>query len=202
MSAVDTPFRSYQALALHHLGRREEALALAGEEVEIAARWGAPSIVARALRVLGTVEHSPERLHAAATLAAGSPARLEHAKALAELGAALRAARRPTEARDPLRQALELADALGAGAVASRARQELYAAGGRPRSTALRGRDALTPSELRVAERAAAGQTNRAIADALFVTPKTVELHLRNAYRKLGVHKRHELATQLETVTG
>ena len=78
-------------------------------------------------------------------------------------------------------------------------RSELYAAGGRPRTTALQGRDALTPSELRVAERAAAGQTNRAIAEALFVTPKTVELHLRNAYRKLGARKRSDLAGLLET---
>ena len=74
-------------------------------------------------------------------------------------------------------------------------RHELYAAGGRPRTTALQGRAALTPAELRVAERAAAGQTNRAIAEALFVTPKTVELHLRNAYRKLGAR---DLAALLE----
>src|SRR5262249_27161641 len=79
----------------------------------------------------------------------------------------------------------------GADALAGRVRQELYAAGARPRTTALRGPDALTPSERRVADRAAAGQTNRAIAEALFVTPKTVELHLRNAYRKLGARNRH-----------
>ena len=147
--------------------------------------------------MLGTVEESTERLREAVALAARSPARLEHAKALAALGGALRAARRPAEARDPLRRALELADALGADALATRVRQELYAAGGRPRTTALRGVDALTPSELRVAERAAAGQTNRAIAEALFVTPKTVELHLRNAYRKLGARNRHDLAALL-----
>jgi DNA-binding CsgD family transcriptional regulator len=80
-------------------------------------------------------------------------------------------------------------------------RSELYAAGGRPRTTALQGPAALTPSERRVAERAAAGQTNRAIAEALFVTPKTVELHLRNAYRKLGAQKRQELAALLEPAT-
>src|SRR6185436_6869270 len=96
LSAIDTPARAHQALALHHLGRHEQALVLAAEEVEVAQRWGAPSIVARATRILGTVEQSPERLREAATLAARSPARLEHAKALAELGVALRAARRPT----------------------------------------------------------------------------------------------------------
>ena len=154
--------------------------------------------MARALRVLGTIEQSPERLREAAALAAHSPARLEHAKALAAEGTALRAARRPTAARDPLRQALELADALGADALAKRVRHELYAAGGRPRTTAQRGPAALTPGERRVVERAAAGQTNRAIAEALFVTPKTVELHLRNAYRKLGARSRHDLARLLE----
>jgi len=127
-----------------------------------------------------------------------SPARLEHAKALAALGVALRAARRPSEARDPLRRALELADTLGAEAVARRARQELYATGARPRSTALRGPDALTPSERRIAERAAGGETNRAIGEALYVTPRTVELHLSNAYRKLGARGRHDLAALLE----
>ena len=137
-------------------------------------------------------------LREAAELAARSGSRLELAKALVAEGAALRAARRPTAARDPLRQGLELATALGADALAVRARQELYAAGGRPRTTALQGADALTPSERRVAERAAAGQTNRAIAEALFVTPKTVELHLRNAYRKLGAKSRHELAGLFE----
>jgi DNA-binding NarL/FixJ family response regulator len=170
-------------------------LVAAGEQVAVARRWGGPSIVSHAVRVLGTVEQSPERLEEAVALATAS--RLERAKALAALGSTLRALRRPTEAREPLRRALELAEACGAVAVAAVARHELYAAGGRPRTTALGGREALTPSELRVVERAAAGQTNRAIAEALFVTPKTVELHLRNAYRKLGVRKRGELAELL-----
>ncbi|WP_053225721.1 ATP-binding protein [Solirubrobacter soli] len=190
---IDTPFRAHQAVALQQLGRREEALNLAEEELGAAREWGAPSIVARALRVLGTIEQSPERLQEAVEVAERSPARLEHAKALAALGGALRAARRPSDARDPLRRALELAEPRGADALAARVRSELYAAGGRPRTTALRGPEALTPSERRVAERAAAGQTNRAIAEALFVTPKTVELHLRNAYRKLGAKSRRDL---------
>jgi DNA-binding NarL/FixJ family response regulator len=75
---------------------------------------------------------------------------------------------------------------------------ELHAAGGRPRTKHSRGPAALTPSERRVTERAAAGKTNRDIAEALFVTPKTVERHLSSAYRKLGVSSRHELADKLE----
>jgi DNA-binding CsgD family transcriptional regulator len=70
-------------------------------------------------------------------------------------------------------------------------------AGGRPRRDALRGRDALTPSELRVAEMAAAGQTNRQIAQALFVTQRTVENHLTSSYGKLGISSRPALAAAL-----
>lgn len=201
MHAIDTPTRSHQALALHRLGDREQALALAAEEVEAARRWGAPSILGRALRILGTIEHTDGIVHLreAAAYSARSPSRLELAKALAAQGAVLRGDRRPSEARDPLRQALELADTLGAHALATQVRHDLYAAGGRPRTAALHGLAALTPAERRVAERAAAGQTNRAIAEALFVTPKTVELHLRNAYGKLGATNRRDLPALLAT---
>ncbi len=75
--------------------------------------------------------------------------------------------------------------------------RELYAAGARPRTSALGGVDALTASERRVAAFAAEGQSNRDIAQALFVTPKTVEVHLSNAYRKLGIRSRRDLAGAL-----
>ena len=127
----------------------------------------------------------------------GSHARLEHAKALADLGGALRRERRQTEARDPLRRALELADACSADALVEHVRSELYATGARPRTTALGGVEALTASERRVAAFAAEGQSNRDIAQALFVTPKTVEVHLSNAYRKLGIRSRRDLAGAL-----
>ena len=83
-----------------------------------------------------------------------------------------------------------------------RARQELVAAGARPRCATSSGVDALTPSELRVARMAAEGMTNRAIAQSLFVTIKTVEVHLGNAYRKLGVPSRAALAAALTTNRG
>lgn len=197
---IDTPWRQHKALALDALGRREEALPLARADLELARRWGAPAAVARSLRVLGTLEGPDglEHLREAVDAVAGSPARLEHAKALAALGTGLRHARRLREAREPLRRALELADVCGAEGLNDQVRAELYAAGGRPRATALKGVEALTASERRVADLAARGETNREIAQSLFVTPKTVEVHLSNAYRKLGIRSRNELAGELE----
>ena len=192
-------WRSPRARALHALGRTDEALALAEEALALARSWGAPSAVARALRELGELRGADglAAFDEAVAAVEGSPARLELAKALAALGRALRHARRPADAREPLRRALELADACGAEALAEDVRTELYAAGARPRTSALSGAGALTASERRVAALAAEGSSNRDIAQALFVTPKTVEVHLSNAYRKLGIRSRRELTGAL-----
>jgi DNA-binding NarL/FixJ family response regulator len=123
----------------------------------------------------------------------GSTARLEHAKALAALGSSLRRARRPSESREPLRRALELAAGSGAEGLAAAVRAELLAVGARPRRDAQSGVESLTPGERRVADLAVAGRSNREIAQELYVTPKTVEVHLSNAYRKLGIRSRREL---------
>lgn len=194
-------WRSLAAEALDRLGRREEARALAEEELELARRWGAPRALGRALRTVGTLarDQGIDHLREAVDVLAGSPARLELAHALAALGSTLRRARRPSEARDPLRRALELADVCGAGGLAEHVRSELYASGSRPRTSALRGVEALTASERRVAALAAEGQTNRDIAQVLYVTPKTVEVHLTSAYRKLGVRSRRELPSAFAT---
>jgi DNA-binding CsgD family transcriptional regulator len=193
------PWRSLKALALDGIGRRDEALALLEEELVGARRWGAPGALARTLRLLGTMrrEQGLELLHEAIGVAEGSPARLEHAKALTALGSALRRARRPSEARAPLRSGLELAGRCGSQPLAERAKAELYAAGGRPRREALSGPESLTPSERRVAQLAAEGHSNRDIAHVLYVTPKTVELHLTNVYRKLGTQGRAGLSDAL-----
>jgi len=190
-----SPWRGLMAACLHALGRSAEALPLAQEELDLARRWGSPSVVGRGLRILGELEGEAgiPRLEEAVALLAQSRARLEHARALAALGTALRLARRPTEARDPLRQALDLADRCGADGLVEQVRSELYATGSRPRSTALSGVDALTARELRVAELVAQGATNRLVAQELYVTPKTVEVHLSNTYRKLGIRSRREL---------
>jgi DNA-binding CsgD family transcriptional regulator len=191
--------RSLAARALDRLGRRDEALALAEAELADARRWGAPGTVGPSLRALGLLQRSDglALLEESAAVLERSQARLELAKSLADLGAALRRERRPSDAREPLRRALELADACSAEALVERVRSELYATGVRPRTTALGGVEALTASERRVAAFAADGQSNRDIAQALFVTPKTVEVHLSNAYRKLGIRSRRELPSAL-----
>jgi DNA-binding NarL/FixJ family response regulator len=136
-------------------------------------------------------------LEEAAAVLEPSPAKLERARALADLGAALRRTGRRVDAREPLRNAVELAQACGAVPLADAARSELVAAGAKPRRQALSGAESLTPSELRVAAMAAEGMTNRDIAQNLFVTPKTVEVHLSSVYRKLDIGSRTQLASAL-----
>ena len=128
-----------------------------------------------------------------------SRARLELARALVDLGAALRRGNRRSESRDVLRRGLELAHRLGAAPLEATAQAELQATGARPRRLVLSGVDSLTPSERRVAELAAGGMTNRDIAQSLFVTPKTVEVHLSSVYRKLGIASRAQLEPALAT---
>jgi DNA-binding NarL/FixJ family response regulator len=147
-------------------------------------------------------EHGLELLKEAVEVLSGSPAKLEHAKARTEFGAALRRANRRSQAREQLRQAVELATICGAASLAERAERELLATGARPRRIALSGVDSLTPSERRVAELAATGPTNREIAQTLFVTQRTVEVHLTSIYRKLGISSRSQLAAALGVSPG
>ena len=119
---------------------------------------------------------------------------MEHARALADLGAAIRRTGRPAQARPLLRAALDRAADSGTHLVAAQARAELRLAGGRPTARVGRPANDLTPGERRVVELAARGHSNRQIATALFITVKAVEWHLGNAYRKLGVRNRAELS--------
>jgi DNA-binding CsgD family transcriptional regulator len=122
---------------------------------------------------------------------------VERARAYVELGAALRRGGKPIEAREPLRLAVDLAHRCGESALEERALTELRATGARPRRPLIAGAGALTRSERRIAELAAAGRQNREIASELVVTLDTVEYHLRNAYRKLGIASRTELGEAL-----
>lgn len=193
------PWRANLADALNRQGQTAAAIALAEEDLAHARTWGAPGAVGAALRALGTLHRTDgiPLLEDAVAHLERSPWRYEHAQALAALGAAIRRDRRPTEAREPLRAALEMAETCGAGALVAEVRAEIHATGARPRSTALSGVGALTSSERRVAAMAAEGLSNREIAQALYVTPKTIELHLSSAYRKLGIRSRHDLAAAL-----
>jgi DNA-binding CsgD family transcriptional regulator len=199
-------WRSGAALALAALGDAAQASQLAGEELALAKQFGAPRALGVAQRVAGLVtpgEPGRRLLRRAVATLAESSAPLEHARALVDLGGALRRANRKADARSLLTSGLELAQRCGACALAERAIDELSAAGARrPRRLQLEGRDALTPSELRIARLAAGGKTNREIAQLLFLTIKTVEGHLRQAYRKLGVGGRPELAARLGSDAG
>jgi DNA-binding CsgD family transcriptional regulator len=190
------------ALAHHRLGYQTAAVRLAREELEVATAWGAPRQLGAATATLGLIEGGErglELLRDAVEILRASPARLEHARASIDLGAALRRARRPGEARGHLRTGLELAVRCGSPWLADIAHHELAATGiKRRRRTLLSGPDALTPTEQRVALQAADGLSNPEIARALYVTRKTVEMHLGNVYRKLGIHSREDLGSVLD----
>ncbi|HEV2777181.1 MAG TPA: helix-turn-helix transcriptional regulator, partial [Solirubrobacteraceae bacterium] len=134
---------------------------------------------------------------ASVELLAQSPARLEEARARVALGGALRRDGHRVESREPLREGYELARRCGADALAETARSELRASGIRLRREALTGAAALTASEQRIAEMAAGGLSNPEIAQELFVTVKTIEMHLTHVYRKLDIGRRAQLAEAL-----
>jgi DNA-binding CsgD family transcriptional regulator len=193
-------WRSYAGLALARLGERERARDLVEEELVIARRFGAPESIGEALRVgalLSPGDEMAERAREAADVLAGSDLRLAHARALIDLGAALRRGGHRRDAREPLREGLDLANRCGSVLETDRAMDELRAAGARPRRPLVRGVDALSPQERRVAKMASEGLGNREIAEALFLTRRTVEMHLTGAYRKLSVSGRGELAEAL-----
>jgi DNA-binding CsgD family transcriptional regulator len=206
LEVYETPaligWRPHAVAALMQLGDEDRARALAREEIATARRFGAPGELSRALRSGGTAiggDEGLELLEEAVTVAERSTARLEAAHALADLGSELVQRRRRREGREALRRALELARVCGAAGLVERVRGDLGAGGGRAPRLELTGVEALTPAERRVCELAAGERTNRDIAQQLFVTEKTVELHLTNAYRKLGIRSRFQLASALAT---
>jgi len=193
-------WRSTGSLALAHLGRCEEAVALAEAELALAERFGAPVTIARAMVARAVSERGDQARislcrRALSLLEAGrAEAELESVHLRLELGSTLARLGRRIEARELLRPALADADAVGASRLAERARRELVATGLRPRRAALEGASALTPRQRQIVELAAAGKGNRAIAQQLFLSIKTVETHLAAGYRKLGVNTRMDLS--------
>jgi DNA-binding CsgD family transcriptional regulator len=193
------PWRSEAAYALAALGRTDEAKRLAAWELRHAGLGGprATGVALRANGVLAGGSDGLAQLRESEALLARTSARLELARTLTELGAALRRSGATAEARRTLREALDLASRCGGTLLAARARQELVAAGARPRTVALRGIESLTAAELRVARAAAGGMSNRSIAQSLFIGLRTVETHLTHIYRKLDIESREQLATEL-----
>ena len=184
----------------HALGDQRTAHERVAEAAALSRRWGTPGVlgeVRHAVAMLEVGDVQLEMLREAAALLERSPARLELARALVDLGGALRRAGHRRDSRDPLREGYELARDCGAGPLATTARQELAASGVRVRRERLTGAQSLTPSERRIAQMAVDGGSNAEIAQALFVTVKTVEMHLTNIYRKLDIGGRVELPVAL-----
>ena len=196
------PWRLGASAILVDRGEREHAAELAERQLEDARAYGAAGPIGAALRGLARTRggaDAVELLRESADLLDDAPDRLERARSLVELGAAMRRSGSRRNARDVLRQGLDAAYGCGAVALAELARAELRAAGGRLRRDALSGPEALTPSERRVAELALDGMTNREIAQHLFVTKRTVEMHLSGAYGKLRIGSREELGPALDS---
>ena len=197
---VEPPWRPLLTEALVLADRRDEAMREAEAYATLAAGWGTRRALGHAARMRALLAPREQAItfleEARAHFAAGN-ARLELARCLTELGARRRAAGERRAARAILRDAHDAAHLCRATALCDQARAELLLAGGRPRPPAGAGADALTPAERRVAELAAGGATNREIARRLYLSPKTVEMHLRSAYRKLDLPGRAGLATAL-----
>jgi DNA-binding CsgD family transcriptional regulator len=193
------PWRQWAARALSASGRAGEAIALADEQLRIAAAWSpgrhGAALCTRAM--VGDPGDAEAMFASAVELLAASPLRLERARALVEHAAALRRAGQARAARSRFVEGMDLAARCGAAPLAELARAELIILGARPRRMMFSGVEGLTATEHRVAAMAAEGLTNREIAQALFVTLKTVEVHLSHTYRKLGISSRAQLRAAL-----
>lgn len=193
-------WRTDVAPAMAAAGRVEEARALAEEDLDRARVFEADRPLGRALHAWALVGPPGERLprlQEAVDVLRRSPARLALGHALVDLGAAQRSAGAPTQGRESWREALDLLDGCGAAPLAERAKRLLHAAGARPRRAARTGPAALTPAELEVCRLVVGGRSNREAAAEMFVSVKTVEKHLGNAYGKLGITRRADLASAL-----
>jgi ATP/maltotriose-dependent transcriptional regulator MalT len=193
------PWRELTAHALIALDRLDEAGAILAPALDAARRFGGPLGLGTTLRTAALIGRpaNVDLLREAVAVLEPSEIRLEHARALVDLGATLRRLGYRQDARTPLAEGLEMAHRCGAAPLTERARTELAATGARPRRVERSGTDSLTASELRVAQLAAAGLSNREIAQQLFVTMRTISTHLTHTYTKLGIERRDQLASTL-----
>jgi DNA-binding CsgD family transcriptional regulator len=183
--------------AYAHLGRADDARRLAEEFAARARAKGQPWSLARAERALalcGSGDEAARHFRAALELHARTPDVYETARTQLALGSGLRRERQRVEARPALRSAMATFERLGATPWADRAAQELAATGETVRRRESDPVDLLTPQERQIAQMLASGRTTREAAAALFISPKTVEYHLRHVYLKLDIRSRSALA--------
>ena len=194
------PWRSLTGTIAHYSGDYECARSLIEEEVALARLFDVPIGLGIALRRRAITERGDEAidtLQQAVAALEGTQARLELARTHGRLGAALRRASHRVSAREHLQKGLDLAHRGGAIGVVAWIREELTAAGGRPRRSAVTGVESLTPTEIKVAELATEGLSNRQIAELMFVSRNTIAWHLRNIYRKLQVESRDQIGPNI-----
>ena len=197
------PWRSELAIARRALGDHDSAVQLVADQIEAAERVGDAWLLAESRRVaaewIDDHRAAADELASLAANLAADAGPLLHATVLTDRGRRLRRAGDLRAARHVLARAFDQANAIGAARLATIAAAELERAGARRRTVATSGIAALTPAELRVARLAGTGRTNRDIADALFVSLKTVESQLSAVYRKLQVSGRDEVAAALRS---
>jgi len=194
-----TPWRSQAGLTHAALGHHDEAVRLAREEIALSEHWGTPRTLGISLRRLGVLTGGAAGVELTARAVAElerCPSPLELAKGLRDHGLTCLAEGDLETARHSLARALGLAEQRGAARVAAEIREALRRSGARPRRA--KAHPLLTDSELQVAVRAGQGMTNRQIAQELFVTARTVEIHLTSTYRKLGIRGRPQLVEALD----
>jgi DNA-binding CsgD family transcriptional regulator len=197
------PWRSSAARALLSVGRDGQARELALEEAQWARTQHAPGVLGLALSVAAWTAGgaAPDVMAEAVELLRAHGAPHDLARALTDQGALLHRTGRTGAARTALREAVQLAQDIGTTGVLEHAAAELTAAGGRMPRSRRKGVDSLTATERKVATLAATGHTNREISKFLFVQLRTVEIHLTNTYRKLGIESRHQLRHVLPGAT-
>jgi DNA-binding CsgD family transcriptional regulator len=204
-----------------YVGRRAEAVELFDVMVQEATRRGEGTVVTLANSSLSVLHNGLSDYRAALLAALGVEARsraltttgpaaedlyreaidhLSSCRYATFLGRAhllygewLRREGRRQDAREQLRAAYEMLSGMGVEAFAGRAAREPRATGEQPRKRAAQPADALTPQELRIARLVAAGATSREVAAQLFLSPRTIDAHLRNIFGKLGIASRREL---------
>jgi len=195
------PWRSLAATAANMSGDSGLAQELIDEELAVATRFGLPIQTGQALRAqaalqdrtaaIATLEHAVDALE-------GTDAWLELARALCDLGSAMRRAQRRIACRPHLSRAAEIAARCGATVLEQHARAELGSSAMRRQETIHGRTDALTPTEHRIAAHAADGWTNKQIAERIGLTRATIAWHLRRIYAKLDIDSRDALKERLE----